>query len=1139
MEFHHVQLRIIIQIKAAMQKLLLLPLFVVATLVSTAQWNSNTAVNLEVASVPVADMQSLTTSTGRTWIAFYHQNGGNYDMRAQLLDVDGTKLLGPDGVLIDNKPSGTATFVFNICKDASDNLIVAYQDQRSGQLNAVIYKISQTGTHLWNSNGVILGQGLAPYPAVLSNGETVVAWNEATTNTLQLQKINTSGAATWSTPVTIQVGTSNTTRGQVVANLNGFFTLVFQRRGFGIATTLYAQRYNSSGVASWASALQLSTETTSGARYYSVLAEADTTYCGYYSAMGSRFNSWLHRINPNGTLPYGGNGSNFSTATGGSDPYQQMTNIATDPGSSFVWSVCSFSNTLQSQYGIYVQKFNKQTGARLLSDNALNIYPISASFDTQAGEVALVNDAPVFMSYDANYKIYATRLDGNGGFVWAGNRVELSSTTASAGSPKGRYGFSALSNSQAVGVWAETRNGVQRAYAQNITPTGGTGVTTPGFSFTNPAAAVVACPAPASMSIQLATIASGGFNGAISLSATGAPAGTTVSFSSNPLTVGTSTTVTLTGTNTLAPGSYTITVTGTAAGVSSQNVTLTFTITAPPAITITSQPAAQAVCVGAAASYSVVATGNSLTYQWQQSLNGCSGPWQDISGATAATLNLGAAVVSQNNTGYRCVVSAPCVASLTSNCGLLTVGTSPTITTHPISQTVCEGAMINLTVAASGTNLLYQWQVNIGGVWTNIGNGGGFNGVTTATLMISSIVTNMSGSQYRCLVSTSTCPTAVSSNVATLTVNTLTQVISQPVSQTLCLGTSTFMTTDAIGTGVQFQWQVNTGTGFNNLSNGGAYAGATTSQLSVTTPPVAWSGYTYRCVVTGICQSPISTNAATLTIHAPAVINRSPSSAEVCAGSGASFIIAVSSVATVSYDWQQSTNGGTTWTSLPSTLSPVLQFVNLPLSFNGNRYRCIVSNATCPQRETSAVAQLSVRANPTVSLTAAPNNSLLPGQSTTLTATPSGSTGGVISTNWTLGGQPYSPGTGSTVTATVENLGIYQVGVRETWPSGLFCSALSPSVTITASASDRLFIFPSPNDGNFTVSYYNSGGAAANRQLVIYDSKGARVYQEFFSINGPYTLLPVDLRSAARGIYFVVVGDASGKRLIEGKVHIR
>jgi hypothetical protein len=47
------------------------------------------------------------------------------------------------------------------------------------------------------------------------------------------------------------------------------------------------------------------------------------------------------------------------------------------------------------------------------------------------------------------------------------------------------------------------------------------------------------------------------------------------------------------------------------------------------------------------------------------------------------------------------------------------------------------------------------------------------------------------------------------------------------------------------------------------------------------------------------------------------------------------------------------------------------------------------------------------------------------------------------------------------------------------------------------------------------------------------------VYQEVFPVSGPYTVLPVDLQNVARGIYFVVIGDSSGKKLIEGKVHIR
>ena len=143
----------------------------------SAQWNTNIAVNQQISGLVTADMQTASTTDGKLWVAFYHENSGNYDMRAQLFDADGNKLLGNDGVLVSNQPTGSATFVFNVCADGANNLIVGCQDQRSGDMQAVLYKISQSGTHLWSPSGVILGQGLAPYPTALTNNEIVVAWN--------------------------------------------------------------------------------------------------------------------------------------------------------------------------------------------------------------------------------------------------------------------------------------------------------------------------------------------------------------------------------------------------------------------------------------------------------------------------------------------------------------------------------------------------------------------------------------------------------------------------------------------------------------------------------------------------------------------------------------------------------------------------------------------------------------------------------------------------------------------------------------------------------------------------------------------------------------------------------------------------
>ncbi len=442
-----------------------------------AQWTPNTFTNLEIAGLSVADQQVAHTSEGKTWIAFYSNNAGNYDMRAQLLDGNGNKLLGNDGVLVCSQPSGSAIFVFNVCLDASENLIIAFQYQVLGVNNAVVTKVNIDGSLPWGSQGTVLAPGLAPYPVVLSTGEIAVAWSNSSPSTIYIQKLSPEGAILWGSPVAVTVGVTLTTRGQLLANLGGSFTMIFQRKGVGISTTLFCQRYNNNGVPQWASATQLSTQTTSGARYYSVLAENDTCYVGYYASGGSRFYAYLHRISPDGTLPYTGNGAPFSSYGGVStDPYQQTINISKTPGSAIAWGVCTYSNTGQSQYGVYVQKFDVASGARLLAAVGKEVYPISTNFDTQTGVLALINDAPVFMSYDINYKIYATRLDANGDFVWPGNKVELSSTTAGGSTPKGRFAFTSMINNQSVAIWYENRGVEYRSYAQNITAAGLTGV---------------------------------------------------------------------------------------------------------------------------------------------------------------------------------------------------------------------------------------------------------------------------------------------------------------------------------------------------------------------------------------------------------------------------------------------------------------------------------------------------------------------------------------------------------------------------------------------------------------------------------------------------------------------------------------
>lgn len=436
-----------------------------------SQWNTNTSVNLQIAGLTVGDMQSVSTADGKLWVAYYHQNGGNYDMRAQLFDANGNKLLGADGVLVSNKTSGTATYVFNVCVDLNNNLIIGCQDERSGSMQAVLYKIDQAGAHVWNNNGVILGLGMVPYPAVLSNGETVVTWNDDLSITLKLQKISASGTFVWTNTISILVGSNPTTRGQIIANLNNKFTVVYQKSTGGISTNLYAQMFDNAGSEIYPP-LQISNQVTAPYRYYSIAAEGDTTYFGYYCANGNRFNSFLQRINPSGTIPWGMNGSAFNTSTGASDNYQMTTNVTITPGSPYAWSVCSFCDPNQTSYGVYIQKYKKSNGARQFTDQGKNIYPISAQNMIPAGRLQLHGDTPMVLTYDKDYKIYVTRLDPLGNFIWPYNKTEISSTTASLGNAKGRFDFNSIGNNRFAGIWTENRGSADLGYIQGISKGG-------------------------------------------------------------------------------------------------------------------------------------------------------------------------------------------------------------------------------------------------------------------------------------------------------------------------------------------------------------------------------------------------------------------------------------------------------------------------------------------------------------------------------------------------------------------------------------------------------------------------------------------------------------------------------------------
>ena len=331
-------------------------------------------------------------------------------------------------------------------------------------------------------------------------------------------------------------------------------------------------------------------------------------------------------------------------------------------------------------------------------------------------------------------------------------------------------------------------------------------------------------------------------------------------------------------------------------------------------------------------------------------------------------------------------------------------------------------------------NITYTPIVPYTGTWTpSTGLFLNATGTPYTGTAVSTVYANpAANTNYSVVISNGSCTSPAT--IVPVTVSQPPSFTAQPGNKSVCTDkTTTFAAVASSGT---YQWQVDPGTGFINVSNGTNYSGATTGTLSIIAPPVSWNGYKYRVVVTGVSPcGTVNSNPATLTVN--------------------------------------------------------------PL--------------------------------PVITVNAAPYSRLFPGLTTTLTAS---SAPAAATYAWYLNGVAIPGATAGNYTVNVNGQGDYTVNVTDV--NG--CTSTSSVKTIADSANGRLFIMPNPNKGVFEVRYYSVAGNVLPRSLIIYDAKGARVYVKDFSVGSPYAPMNVDLTRFKNGTYWVEVADRNGKRLKFGKV---
>ena len=245
------------------------------------------------------------------------------------------------------------------------------------------------------------------------------------------------------------------------------------------------------------------------------------------------------------------------------------------------------------------------------------------------------------------------------------------------------------------------------------------------------------------------------------------------------------------------------------------------------------------------------------------------------------------------------------------------------------------------------------------------------------------------------------------------------------------------------------------------------------------------------------------------------VISAQPSNRSACVGTTATFTVTASNV--VTYQWQQW--NGTAWVNT-GTNSASLSLPNVAYSQNTNTFRVIL-NGLCTV-VTSNPATLFVNPLPSVVISAAPPASVLPTQTTTLTAnaTPAGGTYA-----WFFNGTAIPGATAVNLgPLSVNDLGTYRV----VYTDANGCTATSPNFDVSGAASDGMWVYPVPNYGTFRVRFNNQPGEGAT--VNVFNAAGQNVYQRSLVTGSTtYTEIEVVLGLKANGVYMVQVVNGSGK----------
>lgn len=379
----------------------------------------------------------------------------------------------------------------------------------------------------------------------------------------------------------------------------------------------------------------------------------------------------------------------------------------------------------------------------------------------------------------------------------------------------------------------------------------------------------------------------------------------------NPITGATNSSYTFTASNVNLAGIYSVVITNANGSTTSNDAVLTIR----PVVSIVTQPVSVTVAQGTSATFTVVAAGDSPTYQWQEYRYGgyptYNYQWFNIAGATSASWSTTTSTIYQ----IRVTVSNA-FSSVSSNSVSATVVAPPSISGEPYDVIANVGDYIGLGVSLSYSpaDRTYQWfkdDAPISGVTSS-----SFSKTAalsdTGTYKV--VITNMAGSTSSRLAQVRILP------------STAPNITQQPVPLMLALGTTGELKIQYEGKlPLSPQWKRNGATlfwaAYDTLGVGSSMADSGLYSCTVTNP---LGSAVSRLVNVAVVDTGSST--LSLPLHGTATI-KAPTTA-----------------IGVTYRWQRGGTDLAASSRISGTTAASLVIKNLALDDAG-AYTCVIGNA--------------------------------------------------------------------------------------------------------------------------------------------------------------------------------------------------